>query len=269
MRSSLITGYVLFGLTVAAIAGVLRGTLLNDDEPYFIKGDDGNIYKAEWYGGSTLWSEGDRTILTGDCGRVKMISPDDDDKISNVWVEDVELAPSAGSSDRVYKSRMNQLAPPLPDPERRRASGAEVSTGTHLGTYRDAQPGEPFSLGGNFVYSLQSVDSRSSGRRKSQILLVKEWVTNVKGSATAFALQSECSIEIWDKNSNRVAEVDQPLTDKNGHVAQSLNQGQTALFWECFEVPEKVTREGFKVEFITEHDRVYVPMVPVSGALAH
>ena len=68
----------------------MRGVLLNDDDPYFIKGDNGTIYKAEWYGGSILWYEGDRVILTSNYGRAKMLSPDDDDedKVTDVWVEE-------------------------------------------------------------------------------------------------------------------------------------------------------------------------------------
>src|SRR4030088_3332984 len=138
----------------------------------------------------------------------------------------------------------------------------------HMGSYREARPGEPFALGGQYVYSLGSVESRPSSRKGYQIFVIKEWLTNAHDSATDFVLQSECSIEIWDKNSNRVAEVDQLYTENDGHVAQSLNPGQTALFWECFEISNRVAREGFKVEFIAENNRVFVPLIPVSGALA-
>src|SRR5262249_59658173 len=68
-----ISGCILFTLRVAASAGVVRGTLLNDDDPYIIRGDDGNIYKAEWYWRSTLFSEGDQVILTDNDGEAKMI----------------------------------------------------------------------------------------------------------------------------------------------------------------------------------------------------
>jgi hypothetical protein len=44
---------------------------------------------------------------------------------------------------------------------------------------------------------------------------------------------------------------------KGWHVAQSLNPGQTTLFWECFEISNRVAREGYKVEFITENNRVF------------
>jgi hypothetical protein len=155
-----------------------------------------------------------------------------------------------------------------PAAEGRAAKSAPEAAEIHIGTYRDARPGEPFSLGGKYVYSLRAVESKPSGRKGYQILVIKEWVTNEHDSATDFVLQSECSIEIWDKNSNRVAEVDQSYTEKYGHVAQSLNPGQTALFWEGFEIPNKIGREGFKVEFIAENNRVFIPMVPVSGALA-
>ena len=62
--------------------------------------------------------------------------------------------------------------------------------------------------------------SKPSGRKGYQILVVKEWVTNEHDSAKDLVLQSECSI--------------------------SLNPGQTALFWECFEIPNRIGREGFK-----------------------
>jgi hypothetical protein len=95
---------ILLALSFLTFGGVVRGTLLNDDEPYFIKGDDGSVYKAEWYGGSTLWFEGDQVILTGDYGLVKMISPDDDDKLSDTWVEDIDLTPAA----RMERARFAQ-----------------------------------------------------------------------------------------------------------------------------------------------------------------
>jgi hypothetical protein len=57
------------GLSVQA--GVIRGILLNDDDPYFIKGDDGSLYKAEWYWGSNLFYEGDQVILTLKFRRMK------------------------------------------------------------------------------------------------------------------------------------------------------------------------------------------------------
>jgi hypothetical protein len=73
MRSPFISGSIFLGLSLAAMADVVRGTLLNDDEFYFIGGDNGNIYKAEWYGGSILFCEGDEVILTNDSGLEKMI----------------------------------------------------------------------------------------------------------------------------------------------------------------------------------------------------
>jgi hypothetical protein len=100
------------------------------------------------------------------------------------------------------------------------------------------------------------------------MLVIKESVTNGYDIATDFVLHSECSIEIWDKHGKRVAEIDQSHTEKDGHVDQSLAAGQGALFWECFEIPNRVTQEGFKVEFISDNRRVYVPMAPTSGALA-
>jgi len=76
----------LFSLPVSA--RVVRGTLLNDDDPYFIKGDDGKIYKAEWYWGSTLFSEGDLVILTDNDGEAKMID-ETMDETADVSVEEI------------------------------------------------------------------------------------------------------------------------------------------------------------------------------------
>jgi hypothetical protein len=71
-------------------AGVVRGVLLNDDDPYIVKASDGTIYKVEWYGGSSTWLQGDRVMLTNNDGRGQMVSPDDEDKLAEVWVEEVE-----------------------------------------------------------------------------------------------------------------------------------------------------------------------------------
>jgi len=147
-------------------------------------------------------------------------------------------------------------------------SEAQTASEARMGTYRDARPGEPFSLGGKYVYSLRSIDSMPSHRKGYQILLVKVWVTNQSDSIKDFSLQKELSIEIWDKNSNGVARINQAYTEKYGRVSQSLNPEQTAVFLACFEVSDRICREGFKVEFFTENERVFIPMVPVSGALA-
>jgi hypothetical protein len=52
---------------------VVRGVLLNDDDPYIVKATDGTIYKAEWYSGDSAWSQGDRVILTNDNGQGQMV----------------------------------------------------------------------------------------------------------------------------------------------------------------------------------------------------
>ena len=88
MRSLCISGSIFLGLSLAAVADVVRGTLLNDDDPYFIRGDDGNLYKAEWYGGSILFYEGDEVILTNDYGLEKMID-DTTDETADVTVEEI------------------------------------------------------------------------------------------------------------------------------------------------------------------------------------
>jgi hypothetical protein len=69
---------------------VVRGVLLNDDDPHIVKTADGTIYKAEWFGGDSAWSQGDNVILTNDDGRGQMVSPDDANKLTEVWVDEVD-----------------------------------------------------------------------------------------------------------------------------------------------------------------------------------
>jgi len=77
-------------LTVAAAdAGVVKGVLLNDDDPYIVKGRDGNLYKVEWYSGSSAFSEGDFVILTTNFGQGQMISPENEE-VAEVWVDEVD-----------------------------------------------------------------------------------------------------------------------------------------------------------------------------------
>jgi hypothetical protein len=45
---------LLFLCFSSAVKGeVVRGVLLNDDDPYVVKAADGTIYKVEWYGGDS------------------------------------------------------------------------------------------------------------------------------------------------------------------------------------------------------------------------
>ena len=88
MRNSLVWVAACFLLASPVSGEVVRGTLLNDDDPYFIKGHDGTIYKAEWHGGSTQFFEGDEVILTDNYGSEKMVD-ETTDEAADVWVEDV------------------------------------------------------------------------------------------------------------------------------------------------------------------------------------
>jgi hypothetical protein len=74
MQQLLISAFVSLFLNLPLQAGVVRGVLLNDDDPYIVKATDGTIYKAEWYGGDSAWSQGDNVILTNDDGRGQMVS---------------------------------------------------------------------------------------------------------------------------------------------------------------------------------------------------
>ena len=88
MRKLISLGCTLFLFSLPVSAEVVRGTLLNDDDPYFIRGNDGDIYKAEWHGGSTQFFEGDKVILTDNFGSEKMVD-ETTDEAADVWVEDV------------------------------------------------------------------------------------------------------------------------------------------------------------------------------------
>jgi hypothetical protein len=55
-----------------------------------VKAADGTIYKVEWFAGDSTWSQGDNVILNNDDGRGQMVSPDDGDKLTDVWVEEVD-----------------------------------------------------------------------------------------------------------------------------------------------------------------------------------
>ena len=72
-------------------ADVVRGILINDDDPYIVRATDGTPYKAEWYYGDITWFESDRVILTTDNGRGKMISIGfGQEKSADVFVEEID-----------------------------------------------------------------------------------------------------------------------------------------------------------------------------------
>jgi hypothetical protein len=81
--------FVVLSLTFTVHAGVIRGVVLNDDEPYIVKAVNGLIYKVEWYGGSSLFSQGDVVLLTTDDGRGQMICPASEE-VAEVWVEELD-----------------------------------------------------------------------------------------------------------------------------------------------------------------------------------
>ena len=79
---------VLFA-TSSLLAGVAKGRVIGGDDPWVVRADDGIIYKVEWYGGYSLWSEDDRVLLTTTSGRGKMIGLDNDED-SEVWIDEVD-----------------------------------------------------------------------------------------------------------------------------------------------------------------------------------
>jgi hypothetical protein len=84
VRSCLVTLLSLV-ISFAAQAELIRGELLNDDDPYFVRAG-GAIYKVQWYSGSILFYEGDEVLLTTSFGPGKMIA-DLSDETADVWIE--------------------------------------------------------------------------------------------------------------------------------------------------------------------------------------
>ena len=76
-------------ITATANAGIIKGILLNDDDPYIVKTKTGDLYKVEWFSGSSAFSEGDYVIITTDYGRGEMISPVSEET-AEVWVEEID-----------------------------------------------------------------------------------------------------------------------------------------------------------------------------------
>ena len=115
MRRLLIFELAVLFITFSVQAGVIRGVLLNDDDPYFISGDDGNVYKAEWYWGSILFYEGDRVLLTNNYGQVKMIN-EDEDEVADVLVEEISARDSIPRSAVVTPNSSVSAPTPAPTP---------------------------------------------------------------------------------------------------------------------------------------------------------
>lgn len=86
VRSLLVTLLTLT-MSLAGQAALIRGELLNDDDPYFVRAG-GDIYKVQWYGGSSLFFEGDDVLLTTRYGFGKMVS-DTSDETADVWIEQI------------------------------------------------------------------------------------------------------------------------------------------------------------------------------------
>jgi hypothetical protein len=92
LRSLLVT-LVTLTMNLVAQAELIRGELLNDDDPYFVRAG-GAIYKVQWYGGSILFFEGDDVLLTTRYGSGKMIS-DASEETADVWIE--QIAENSGN----------------------------------------------------------------------------------------------------------------------------------------------------------------------------
>jgi hypothetical protein len=84
---SLLATFLTLTMSLAGQAALIRGELLNDDDPYFVRAE-GDIYKVQWYGGSSLFFEGDDVLLTTRYGFGKMVS-DASDETADVWIEQI------------------------------------------------------------------------------------------------------------------------------------------------------------------------------------
>jgi len=57
----------------ASFAASVQGVAINSSDPLFVKGDDGSIYRCDWYGGSQNFWEGDTVLLTETFGFAKLV----------------------------------------------------------------------------------------------------------------------------------------------------------------------------------------------------
>lgn len=65
---------------------MVKGFLLNDDDPYLVESTTGYLHKVEWISGSSLFSRGDFVILTTDYGSGQMISSESE-AVAEVWLK--------------------------------------------------------------------------------------------------------------------------------------------------------------------------------------
>lgn len=115
MPRLLILAFAVLFIAFSVQAGLIRGVLLNDDDPYFIRGDDGNVYKVEWFGGSSLFSEGDGVILTNNYGHAKMIN-EDEDEVADVFVDEISTRDSTARFPVVTPNPSVSAPTPAPTP---------------------------------------------------------------------------------------------------------------------------------------------------------
>jgi hypothetical protein len=69
-----------FALALSALAGngcasnnSVSGRIFNNASPYFLRTDDGDLYRVTWYSGYQAQA-GDEVILTNDTGTCTMVS---------------------------------------------------------------------------------------------------------------------------------------------------------------------------------------------------
>ena len=82
---------VFAGLARVCEASEVFGRLLTSQDPWIIEAADGALYRAEWYGGTTLFWDGDRVLLTERWGFAYLVglSGLSKGKKARVWVDEI------------------------------------------------------------------------------------------------------------------------------------------------------------------------------------
>lgn len=89
MVVGLVVAIILLPVSASA-SGRLYGVLLNDDDPWIVRGNDGAVYECEWYGGDITFWEDDTVLLTTSSGFGYMIGIEgaSEGSKARVWVEE-------------------------------------------------------------------------------------------------------------------------------------------------------------------------------------
>lgn len=201
MRRLLIFAFAVLLITFSVQAGEIRGVLLNDDDPYFVRGDNGSVYKAEWYWGSILFYEGDQVILTSNYGQAKMIN-EDEDEVADVLVEEISTRDSIPRSAVV----MPDPSVSAPTPAQPPVVAATPSPSASASTQPPIASGAKWPDGRNLLHPDQFVRTRVVNVALNDTLKLRS------GPGTSFSIVAEIPAnetninafsqdQIWDGDS--------------------------------------------------------------------